>query len=89
MTMRLCTPMRTKRTVMIMTAHADEDGHDHVDEEDVAVSNAAAHEDDAADHTVVAAPDGHDAHEHGEYDPIVWTDPDERKTGKCKISAKC
>lgn len=30
------------------TAHADEDGHDHADEEDVAVSNAAAHEDDAA-----------------------------------------
>ena len=57
------------------TAHADEDGHDHADEEDAAVSNAAAHEDDAADHTVVAAPDGHDAHEHGEYDPHVWLDP--------------
>mgnify|MGYP000009367324 FL=1 len=57
------------------TAHADEDGHDHADEEDAAVSNAAAYEDDAADHTVVAAPDGHDAHEHGEYDPHVWLDP--------------
>ena len=57
------------------TAHADEDGHDHADEEDAAVSNAAAHEDDAADHTVVAAPDGHDGHEHGEYDPHVWLDP--------------
>lgn len=47
-------------------AHADEDeedGHDHADEED------------AADHTVAAAPDGHDAHEHGEYDPHVWLDP--------------
>ena len=47
-------------------AHADEDeedGHDHADE------------DDAADHTVAAAPDGHDAHEHGEYDPHVWLDP--------------
>lgn len=56
-------------------AHADEDGHDHADEEDAAVSNATAHEDDAVDHTVVAAPDGHDAHEHGEYDPHVWLDP--------------
>ena len=47
-------------------AHADEDeedGHDHADEEDAAVSNVAA------------APDGHDAHEHGEYDPHVWLDP--------------
>ena len=43
----------------------EEDGHDH----------EAAHEDDAADHTVVAAPDGHDGHEHGEYDPHVWLDP--------------
>lgn len=59
-------------------AHADEDeedSHDHADEEDASVSNAAAHEDDTADHTVVAAPDGHDAHEHGEYDPHVWLDP--------------
>lgn len=57
-------PRMLMRTVTIMP-----------DEEDVAVSNAAAHEDDAADHTVVAAPDGHDAHEHGEYDPHVWLDP--------------
>ena len=61
------------------TAHADEDGHDHADEEDAAVSNAAAHEDDAADHTVVVAPDGHDAHEHGEYDP---------QSRKCKTFAQ-
>ena len=60
------------------TAHADEDeedSHDHADEEDAAVSNAAVHEEDAADRVVAAAPDGHDAHEHGEYDPHVWLDP--------------
>lgn len=61
--------------VSLLRSAEEEDGHDHADEEDAAVSNAAAHEDDAADHTVVAAPDGHDGHEHGEYDPHVWLDP--------------
>ena len=54
--------------------HADEneeESHEHDD----ADAEDAAHEDDAADHTVVAAPDGHDGHEHGEYDPHVWLDP--------------
>lgn len=55
-------------------AHADEDEEDSHDHDD-ADAEDAAHEDDAADHTVVAAPDGHDAHEHGEYDPHVWLDP--------------
>ena len=61
--------------VSLLRSAEEEDGHDHADEEDAAVSNAAAHEDDAADPTVVAAPDGHDGHEHGEYDPHVWLDP--------------
>lgn len=49
----------------------EEDSHDHDD----ADAEDAVHEEDAADRVVAAAPDGHDAHEHGEYDPHVWLDP--------------
>ena len=61
--------------VSLLRSAEEEDSHDHADEEDTAVGNAAAHEDDAADHDITAAPDGHGAHEHGEYDPHVWLDP--------------
>lgn len=55
-------------------AHADEDEEDSHDHDD-ADAEDAVHEEDAADRVVAAAPDGHDAHEHGEYDPHVWLDP--------------
>ena len=55
-------------------AHADEDEEDSHDHEN-ADAEDAVHEEDAADRVVAAAPDGHDAHEHGEYDPHVWLDP--------------
>jgi zinc transport system substrate-binding protein len=55
-------------------AHADEDEEDSHDHDD-ADAEDAVHEEDAADRVVVAAPDGHDGHEHGEYDPHVWLDP--------------
>lgn len=54
--------------------HADEDEEDSHDHDD-ADAEDAVHEEDAADRVVAAAPDGHDAHEHGEYDPHVWLDP--------------
>lgn len=55
-------------------AHADEDEEDSHDHDD-ADAEDAVHEEDAADRVVAVAPDGHDAHEHGEYDPHVWLDP--------------
>lgn len=72
--------------VSLLRSAEEEDGHDHEavhadeDEEDShehddADAEDAVHEEDAADRVVAAAPDGHDAHEHGEYDPHVWLDP--------------
>ena len=72
--------------VSLLRSAEEEDGHDHEavhadeDEEDShehddADAEDAVHEEDAADRVVAVAPDGHDAHEHGEYDPHVWLDP--------------
>ena len=57
--------------VSLLRSAEEEDSHDHDD----ADAEDAVHEEDAADRVVAAAPDGHDAHEHGEYDPHVWLDP--------------
>ena len=76
-------------------AHADEDGHDHAGEEDAAVSNAAAYEDDAADHTVVAAPDGlrrirsiaqtiRQIMRNGQNSSTSWTKPIRRRWKICR-----
>ena len=67
--------------VSLLRSADEEDGHDHADahaaedEENTAASHEDADTEDAADHAVAAEPDGHDAHEHGEYDPHVWLDP--------------